>query len=582
HIVSDGWSVGVLIRELAALYEAFANGEDDPLARLPVQYADYAAWQRGWFADGQLQRQGEYWRQALAGAPALLELPTDRPRPAEPDYRGGQVRVEFDAELTAGLRELSTRHGCTVFMTVLAAWALVLSRLSGQAEVVIGTPTANRRRAELEGLIGFFVNTLAVRIDLSGGPTGAELLRRGRDSTLAALEHQDLPFEQLVELVNPVRSLAHSPLFQAMLTWQDDEDAELVLPGLRTRQLGMPYPMAKFDLTLALADLGERIAGSLDYASALFDRATAERHVGYLSRVLGQLIAEQDRPAATLALTEPAERDRLLALGDGREPTGRRPRRIQDLFQARATRTPDAIAVEYQGRSLSYRELNEQANRLARLLRRHGAGPDRLVAICAHRSLELVVGLVAVLKSGAGYLPLDPAYPAERLAFMLADSAPALLLSHPPTRAAVTEALPAGDGPVLLDLVADAALWSAESATDPTPAGQPDQLAYLIYTSGSTGRPKGVAQTWRCADNLIDWMLHDAAPDSRPPERVLQFASPSFDVSFQETWSTLCAGATLVLLAEDQRADLTRLPRFIAEQRIDRAFLPAAVLHHLA
>ena len=578
HIVSDGWSVGVLIRELTALYGAFSSGSDDPLPPLPVQYADYAAWQRAWFADRVLERQAEYWQRALADPPALLTLPTDRPRPVEPDYRGGQLQVEFDTELTAGLRQLSARHGCTVYLTVLVAWALVLSRLSGQDDVVIGTPTANRRRHELAGLIGFFVNTLAIRLDLSGAPTGAELLRRARSVLLGALENQDLPFEQLVELVNPARSLAHSPLFQAMLTWQDDEDAELALPGLRTRQLGAPYPVAKFDLTLALADLGDRISGSLDYASALFDRATAERYLGHLYRVLGQLVADADRPATGLALTEPAERDRLLALGDGREPTGRRPRRIQQLFQARAIATPDAIAVRFQGQSLTYRELNGQANRLAHRLRAAGAGPDRLVAICAHRSPELVVGLLAILKSGAGYLPLDPAYPADRLAFMLADSEPVLLLCHPPTRAALAEVT----GP-MLDLIADAPHWSADSSTDPEPAGwHPDQLAYLIYTSGSTGRPKGVAQTWRCADNLIDWMLHDAAPDSRPPERVLQFASPSFDVSFQEIWSTLCAGATLVLMAEEQRADLAQLPRFLLEQRIERAFLPAAVLHHLA
>jgi amino acid adenylation domain-containing protein len=575
HIVSDGWSMDVFTRELGVLYTAFLAGRPGPLPPLPVQYADYAAWQRAWLAGSVLDRQGAFWTRTLDGAPAELELPADRPRPAEQDYRGGQVRFELAAELTAGLRELSRRHGGTVFMTLLAAWALVLSRLSGQDDVVIGTPTANRRRDELAGLIGFFVNTLALRVDLSGTPTVAQLLRRARDVTLAALDHQDIPFEQVVELLNPARSLGRTPLFQTMLTWQDDGDAKLTLADVTAVPLGAPYLVAKFDLTLSLAANGERLVGALNYATAVFDASTARRYVRYLHRVLAQMVADPDRAAAALALTDGAERGQLLGWGAGRDA---RPRALQELFQARAAQAPDTVAVVFEGRSVTYGELNARANRLAYHLRSLGVGPDARVAICMRRSPEMVVGLTAILKAGGAYVPIDPAYPGERVAFMLADSAPVLLL----TEAGLRGGLSAGLTTPVLCPDRDEAAWAAAPDTDPPVIRHPDHLAYVIYTSGSTGWPKGVAQTWRCADNLVDWMLHDATPDSSPPARVLQFASTSFDVSFQEVWSTLCAGATLVLMAEERRADLGELRRFIAEQDVQRAFLPAAVLQQIA
>ncbi|HEX8767803.1 MAG TPA: amino acid adenylation domain-containing protein, partial [Jatrophihabitans sp.] len=312
HVMSDGWSMDVLARELGVLYTARQRSEPDPLPPLRVQYADYAAWQREWLSGAVLARQSEFWQQALAGAPALLELPTDSPRPAEQDYRGAQLPFELDAELTAALTALSRRYGCTLFMTVLAGWALVLSRLSGQDEVVIGTPTANRRRTELENLIGFFVNTLALRIDLAGAPTGAELLDRVRGVTLAALEHQDLPFEQVVELVNPVRSLAHAPVFQVLFAWQNNENAALELPGVEVETLGSASTVAKYDLTLSLGEDGDRITGTLEYASALFGPESAGRIAGYLRHALTELVRQPAQPAATLALVDADERRRLV------------------------------------------------------------------------------------------------------------------------------------------------------------------------------------------------------------------------------------------------------------------------------
>ncbi|BCJ65767.1 non-ribosomal peptide synthetase [Polymorphospora rubra] len=574
HIVSDGWSMGVLTRELGILYGAFHRGEGDPLPALPVQYADYAAWQRQWLADGVLARQETYWRQALTDAPTLLELPTDRPRPAEMDHAGAHLTLDLDAELTAGLKALSARHGGTLFMTLLTGWAIVLSRLSGQHDLVIGTPTANRRRAELEDLIGFFVNTLALRIDLTDNPTVTQLLDRVRDLSLTTLEHQDLPFEQVVELVNPTRSLAHTPLFQVMFAWQNNEDGELTLPGVEVTALPFPHTTAKFDLILSLAEQGGRITGSLEYATALFDTDTAHRHTRYLHHVLTQMVDHPDRPAGELALLDDRDRARVLR----QAPTAPVERGVRARFAERVAAAPDAVAVSYDGGSLRYGELNARANQLAHHLREHGVGPDSPVAVCLRRSPELIVALLAILRAGGAYVPLDPAYPAERLAYMLRDSAPVLLLTGGDT-AAVAD-LPGA--PPAVDLDADRSYWAGHPTNAPEPATEPDNLAYVIYTSGSTGRPKGVAQTWRCLDNLIDWQLRYAAPGSPAPQRVLQFASISFDVSFQEIWSTLCQGGELVLMDEERGRDLGQLRGFIAERGVRRAFLPAAVLHQMA
>ena len=583
HIVSDGWSMGILNRELSVLYAAACRGEADPLPPLAIQYADYAAWQRQWLADTSLAKQGAYWRDTLAGAPALLELPSDRPRPAEQDYRGGLVPIALDPALTAGLKALSLRHGCTLFMTLLAGWAVVLSRLSGQPEVVIGTPTANRRRSELEGLIGFFVNTLALRLDLGGAPTLEQLLARTRTAALGAQANQDLPFEQVVEQLNPVRSLAHAPLFQAMFAWQNTEEGEFELPGLRVERVAAPHTIAKFDLTLSLAEVDGRVVGGLDYASALFDAATIERQVGYLHTVLTELVKDAGQTTAAVPLLSEQERQQLLVEWNRSDVAYPQDRSLPQLFEVQVIRDPSATALVFEDQTLSYGELNARANRLAHHLQAQGVGPDQLVAICVERSLEMVVGLLAVLKAGGAYVPLDPAYPTERLAYMLGDSAPSVVLTHGAARAALNAALDGLEAaPAVLDLDADAAHWAGLPDTNPQLAGlTPHHLAYVIYTSGSTGRPKGVAQTRGALHNLIHWQIQHAAPASLLPARVLQFASISFDVSFQEICSTLCQGQTLVLMNEVRRKELGQLRAFLAEQGVRRAFLPAAVLQQI-
>ncbi|MFL5540477.1 MAG: amino acid adenylation domain-containing protein, partial [Longimicrobiaceae bacterium] len=397
HIVSDGWSMGVFTRELNALYAAFRDGAPDPLAELPIQYADYAVWQRKWVDGEVLKAQAQYWTETLGGAPELLELPTDHARPARQDFSGGLVEIGVGEGLTAGLKALSQRHGATLFMTLLAGWAAVLSRLSGQDDVVIGTPTANRGREEIEGLIGFFVNTLALRVDLSGSPSVADVLARVKARALGAQQHQDIPFEQVVERVQPARSLSHTPLFQVMFTWQNAPEGELELSGLAAPEPGpQPAPSAqaeaaarttaKFDLSLVLAERYGRIVGVVEYAAALFERATVERFAGYLGRALEAMVADESQPVDRLPLLPEAERRLVVEewnTTDAGYPSGAC---VHDLFRAQAARTPEAVALSWRGERLTYAELERRANQIANALRRRGVGPEVRVGICLPRT----------------------------------------------------------------------------------------------------------------------------------------------------------------------------------------------------
>src|SRR5215212_6743997 len=374
HIVSDAWSMDVFIRELSVLYGAFVRGEQDPLPELGVQYADYAVWQRQWMEGEMLRQQGEYWERTLSGAPTLLELPTDHPRPAEQEYAGGWVRVELDEELSRGLKELSKKHGMTLYMTLLAGWGALLARLSGQHEVVIGAPVANRGRVEIEGLIGFFVNTLALRLDVSGSPSVMELLERVKEQTLLAQQHQDIPFEQVVEVARPARSLSHSPLFQVMFDWQHNEGGGgLAMAGLELGPLGVATDaVAQFDLSLALRDAGERIVGSLVYATALYERSTVERYLGYLRTLLEGMVEDDSQAADRLRLMPEVERRQVLYEWNATEAEYPREKLVQELFEAQVEKTPDAVAVVFEDATLSYGELNRRANQLAHYLRELG------------------------------------------------------------------------------------------------------------------------------------------------------------------------------------------------------------------
>ncbi|HEX8319553.1 amino acid adenylation domain-containing protein, partial [Longimicrobium sp.] len=576
HMVTDGWSMGVFTRELGALYGAFRRGEPDPLPALPVQYADYAAWQRRWADGDALNEQADYWRATLGGAPALLELPTDRPRPAQVDHAGAALGVVMDEALTAGLKALGQRHGTTLFMTVLAGWAAVLGRLSGQDDVVVGTPTANRGRIEIEGLIGFFVNTLALRVDLAGSPSVAELLTRVKERALGAQQNQDIPFEQVVEVVQPVRSLAHEPLFQVMLGWENTSEGRVELPGLRPGGVGTAgsagspgsasEAAARFDLSLDLSEQGGRIVGSVTYATSLFDQATVERHVGYLRHVLEAMVADERQPVEGLALLSADERTQVLEAWNRTAGEYPADRCIHELFQAQAERTPNAEAVVFEDRSLTYAELNARANRLAHHLRERGVGPDARVAVCVERSAEMVVALLAVMKAGGAYVPLDPSYPAERLRYVLDDSAPAAVLTQRSLEG--VETLFADVEAPVIDL--EGAEWADQSATEPAIEGlTPAHLAYVIYTSGSTGRPKGVAVPHRGVVNLLRSMRETVGVEAA--DRLLAVTTYAFDISVLEMFLPLLHGAATIVLPRERAADPAALAEAI------RAYAPTVM-----
>ncbi|MBB4639458.1 amino acid adenylation domain-containing protein, partial [Longimicrobium terrae] len=577
HIVSDGWSMGILVRELGALYAAFARGAADPLAPLPIQYADYAAWQRRWVSGELLERQAGYWVRTLSGAPELLELPTDRTRPRKQDFAGASLPIELNEALTAELKALSRRHGTTLFMTLLAGWAAVLGRLSGQAEVVVGTPTANRGRSETEALVGFFVNTLALRVDLSGAPTVAELLGRVRTRALEAQQHPDIPFEQVVERVAPARSIAHTPLFQVMFAWQNTPDEALDFAGLRlVQEPGTAPENARFDLTLELWERDGRIGGTIEYATALFDRTTVERHAAYLRRALHEMAADEHRPVDRLALL-PADERALVLEGWNRTEADYPATFVHELFRAQAARTPDAVALAWQGERLTYGELSRRANRISHALRRRGAGPEVCVGICLPRTPDLVASMLGVLGAGAAYVPLDPAYPRERLGYMVEDAGLALVI----TDSTLAERLPEGLATLRLD--GEGAALAAESDDAPEARVLPENLSHVIFTSGSTGRPKGVMIRHSAVGVLLHWLRANVADDERAS--VMFSTSVNFDVSVAEIFGTLCWGGTLVMVENaldlpsiaDQRIQYVSMVPTAAAELLRTGGIPASV-----
>ncbi|HEX8242788.1 MAG TPA: condensation domain-containing protein, partial [Longimicrobium sp.] len=488
HIVSDGWSMGVLSREFSALYAAYREGRESPLPALPVQYADYAVWQREHLRGELLERQLSYWRERLAGAPELLELPTDHPRPAVQTFRGAIERFELPGELLERLRALVRSEGATLYMGVLAAFQVLLSKYSGSEDVVVGSPVAGRTRDEVAGLIGFFVNTLVLRTDLGGDLSFREVLGRVREATLGAYEHQELPFEKLVAELQPERSLSHSPLFQVSFSLTSVEGSRPGLPGLRIESAYTDSETAKFDLSLAVNEGSRGLHAALTYGTDLFDESTIRRMLGHLERVLEQVGADGELRLSELRLLGEEERARVLEEWNRAETEVPADLCIHHLFEAQVERTPDAEAVVFEGERLTYAELNARANRLAHHLRALGVVPDARVGVCVGRSLEMVVGVLGVLKAGGAYVPLDPGYPVERLAHMLADSAPAAVL----TQKGLRERVESADAPVL-ELDAAAPEWSDRPATNPERGDvTPAHLVYVTYTSGTTGRPRGV------------------------------------------------------------------------------------------
>ncbi|MBD2520193.1 amino acid adenylation domain-containing protein, partial [Nostoc sp. FACHB-973] len=575
HIVSDGWSIGLFVQELAALYNAYSQGKNSPLAALPIQYADFALWQRQWLQGEVLQRQLSYWQQKLASAPALLSLPTDRPRPAVQTYQGTHQEFALSEELTGKLRKLSQEQGVTLFMTLLAAYDTLLYRYTGTEDILVGSPIANRDRSEIEGLIGFFVNTLVMRSNLAGNPTFSELLTRVREMAMEAYSHQHLPFEMLVEALQPERDLSHSPLFQVMFVLQNAPTSGLELTGLTISSLPIKGTTSRFDLTLIMQNTATGLVGVWEYNTDLFDASTIERMTGHFVTLLEGIIANPEERISQLPLLTQPEQQKLLVEWNDTQVDYPQDLCIHQLFEEQVDSTPDAIAVVYENQQLTYYELNYRANQLAHYLQSLGVGSDALVGLCVERSLEMVIGLLGILKAGAAYVPLDPEYPTERLSFILEDAQVSVLL----TQQSILDRLPQHQAQ-LVCLDTDAQLISQCNQDNLISDVEANNLAYIIYTSGSTGQPKGIAMNQLALGNLILW--HRENLKIPRGAKTLQFASISFDVSFQEIFTTWCSGGTLFLITEELRRDTSALLGFLQQKAVERLFVPFVALQQLA
>ncbi|WP_439878233.1 non-ribosomal peptide synthase/polyketide synthase [Pseudomonas prosekii] len=564
HIVSDAWSLQVMVEDLLALYSAISQQQPATLPALPVQYADYAVWQREWMAAGERDRQLSYWTAQLGNEQPLLELPTDHPRPAQQSFRGARLPVAIDAALSAELKALARRENVTLFMLLLGSFQMLLHRYSGQADIRVGVPIANRNRLETERLIGFFVNTQVLRAEFDETLSAAQLLQRVKQTAMAAQMNQDLPFEQLVDALQVQRNLSHSPLFQAMFNHRSEAESTLAaaLPGLELEHLSWEHRNAQFDLSLDTSDNPQGLHAALTFATDLFAPASIERLGRHWVNLLRALVADVNRPVAQLALLDQHERQHIIQDWNATAADYPLQRPVHKLIEEQVGKTPDACALVFAEQRLSYAELNARANQLAHLLIEQGVGPDVLVGIAVERSVEMVIGLLAILKAGGAYVPLDPEYPSERLAYMFEDSGIELLLTQ--NRLLGQLPIPPGIRSLVLDQHDD---WlDARSDANPQPSLHGENLAYVIYTSGSTGKPKGAANRHSALVNRLCWMQQAYQLDGA--DKVLQKTPFSFDVSVWEFFWPLLTGATLVVAAPGAHRDPVQLIELISAQQI--------------
>ncbi len=574
HIASDEASREIIVRELVALYEAFSQDKPSPLAELKTQYADYAVWQRGWLKNGTLDKEIAYWRERLRGAPAVLELPTDHSRPAVQSFRGANQSLDLDPAVSESLKTLSRREGATLFMTLLAAFQVLLSRYTGQEDIVVGSPFTNRQRSEVEGLIGFFVNTVPLRADLTHDPSFRQLLLRVKESALAAYDHREVPLEKLVEELRPERNLSYNPLFQVLFAVQNSLSTVEQVAGLTLHLRDVDTGTAKFDLTCTVIPKDSGFTTSFEYNTDLFEAASIRRMIDSFHSILEAVARDPERPISQLPLLSQKERHRVLLEWNATQRDYPREKCIHQLVEAQAVASPDATAVLHQHNRLTYRELNQRANQLAHFLRRSGVGPEVPVGVCLENSLELTIALLAVLKAGGACLALDPAYPKERLQLMLEDSGAPVLLSRegllPDLASAHTERI---------CIFAAGEFLDDESRENPEPNVTPANLAYMIYTSGSTGKPKGVMLTHGGLVNYISAAIR--LYGLRPSDRLLQFSSISFDIAIEEIFPTWAAGATLVLRSGDFSLAGSDFLRWARQQKITVLSVATAYWHEL-
>jgi amino acid adenylation domain-containing protein len=561
HIISDGWSNGVLLKELSALYSAFCAGQPSPLPPLPLQYVDYAFWQRKWLQGDVLEGHLAHWRQQLGGDLPVLQLPTDRPRPAVQSYRGAKKALSLPGQLKTDLEKLSRDESVTLFMTLLAAFYALLYRYTGQEDITIGSPIANRTRPELENLIGFFVNTLTLRIDLSGDPNFIQILKRVREAALAAYNHQDVPFEKLVEELKPVRDMSYSPLFQVMFSWQNVPKEPANLPGLTLTRMSIDSGASMFDLTIYMWEEDNGLVGKIEYNTDLFEDATIVRLHKHFQTLLEGIIANPESRVRDLPILDDAEREQLLLDWNDTKVEYPQDKCLHDLFEEQVERTPDAVAVVSGDQQLTYRELNARANQLAHYLISKGVGPEEMVGLYMERSLEMVIGIYGIIKAGGAYVPLDPEYPPDRIAFMVEETDVPVLLTQKHLVNSLT-----GPRANVICLDSEWDVINAEPAHNPNSGVKPENLAYVIYTSGSTGRPKGVMNEHRGIVNRLLWMQDEYNLDRE--DRILQKTPFSFDVSVWEFFWPLLTGARLVVARPGGHKDPAYLVDIIVEHQI--------------
>jgi amino acid adenylation domain-containing protein len=575
HIASDGWSWGVLMRELETLYQAFCKEQPSPLAEVPIQYADFALWQRAWLQGDVLERQLSYWRKQLNGAPASLELPTDRRARATPNHCGALLAHDLPESLSLAVGELSRSEGVTLFMTLLTAFQALLRRYTSRDDIPVGSVVAGRNRTEVEGLIGFFANTLIFRGDLSGDPSFRALLQRTRTVCVGAYAHQDTPFGELVKELQPERDLSHSPLFQVMFVLQNAPVAAMTLPGLRVTATDLlDTGASKFELSLSLKESGNSLNASVEYRTDLFDAETIRRILNHYQNLLEGIAANPDARLSELPLLTEQERQKIVVEWNRTETEYPKQRCVHELFTEQAGRRPHAVAVVYDNQKLSYRALDQRTNQLAHYLRTMGVGAENLVGICMERSMQMIVGILAILKAGGAYVPLDPSYPKERLGFMLKDAQVKVVISQEEFK----ELLPQSD----IRVISLDSQWEAIArySTQPVDSGTKAQnLAYVIYTSGSTGTPKGVMVEHQGIVRLVcnsDYISFDS------DDRVAQISNASFDAITFELWGALLNGASLVGISRETSLGPVLLRKTMAAQSISTVFLTTSLFNRLA